>query len=78
MKYLVLLLAASLAAGNGQTWPLGERYTREIVLQIPRPHEFPFPPSQVFLDHAPWDDVKLPPGPPEIDSAYHESLEPQD
>ena len=59
MKYLVLLLVAGLAAGNGQMWPMGEKFTREIVLKIPRPAP-PSPPCQFYLDHGPWDAAKMP------------------
>jgi hypothetical protein len=59
VKYLALLLVVGLAAGNGQMWPMGEQYTREIVLKIPRP-ALPSPPCQFYLDHGPWDADKLP------------------
>lgn len=59
MKYLVLLLVVGLAAGNGQMWPIGEQFTREIVLKISRP-ALPSPPCQFYLDHGPWDAYKLP------------------
>lgn len=58
MKYLVLLLAVGLAAGNGQMWPMGEKFTREIVLKIPRP-PLPSPPCQFYLDHGPWDAADM-------------------
>ena len=59
MKYLVFLLAVGLAAGNGQPWPMGEQCTRETIMYMPRPAPSK-PPSQVFLDHTPWEGVKLP------------------
>lgn len=55
MKYLALLLAVGLAAGNGQMWPMGEQFTREIVLKIPCRPALPSPPCQFYLDHGPWD-----------------------
>lgn len=59
MKYLALLLTVGLAAGNGQMWPMGEKFTREIVLKIPQP-ALSSPSCQFYLDHGPWDAEKIP------------------
>ncbi len=54
MRYLTLLvLPFALAVTQNMDWPMGSHFTREMILQIPRP-ELPSPPCQVFIDKAPW------------------------
>lgn len=61
MKYLALLvLPLALTATQKMPWPMGGQVTREMILKIPRPPGFPSPSSRIFLDHAPWEGVKLP------------------